>query len=96
MEKTRNEEIEYVHQHLKDFGMTYLIRDYFIIRKTILNATNTYTNLMSFFNDYDKLREENKISEYWWNNALCDLYLLALLHIDDEEYEEIRSKYNDN
>ena len=40
MEKTRNEEIEYIHSNRKDFGDNYLLRDYSTDRRAwgLINA----------------------------------------------------------
>ena len=92
MLKKRNEEIEYIHSNRKDFGDNYLLRDDLVIREVVIAATNTYTNLSLFYNDYEILYFKKLINEKVYINALNDLYLLALLHIDDEEYERIRKE----
>lgn len=92
MLKTRNEEIEYVHDNRVEYDIydIPLIRDFAIIRKVVISATDTYTNLSAFLDDYGTLYHNHDISSNFYNCALNDLYLLALLHIDDEEYEQIR------
>ena len=96
MEKTRNEEVEYIHSNRKDFGDNYLLRDDEIIRTVICAATTTYTNISLFYNDYERLYFKKHIDEMMFINASNDLYLLALLHIDDEEYERIRIEFDEN
>lgn len=92
MLKTRNEEIEYIHSNRIDFGDNYLLRDDEIMRAVICAATTTYTNISLFYNDYERLYFKKRIDEMMFINASNDLYLLALLHIDDEEYEQIRKE----
>ena len=96
MEKTRNEEIEYIHSNRKDFGDNCLLRDDEIMRAVICAATTTYTNISLFYNDYERLHFKKRIDEMMFINASNDLYLLALLHIDDEEYERIRVEFDEN
>lgn len=96
MEKTRNEEIEYIHSNRKDFGDNYLLRDDEIIKEVVIAATTTYTNISLFYNDYERLCFKKRIDEMMFINAANDLYLLALLHIDDEEYKRIREGLEDN
>ena len=96
MEKTRNEEVEYIHSNRKDFGDNYLLRDDEIMRAVICAATTTYTNISLFYNDYERLCFKKRIDEMMFINAANDLYLLALLHIDDEEYERIRIELDKN
>ena len=57
-----------------------LIRSFDAIRNTIVAATNNYTNLADFFNDYVDLYLNEVISRKMYLNALNNLYLLALLH----------------
>ena len=92
MLKTRNEEIDYIHTNRVDFGGNNLLRDDLVIREVVIAATDTYTNLSLFYNDYEILCFKKRIDEMMFINALNDLYLLALLHIDDEEYERIRKE----
>lgn len=96
MLKTRNEEIEYIHTNRVDFGENNLLRDDLVIREVVIAATDTYINLSLFYNDYEILYFKKLINEKVYINALNDLYLLALLHIDDEEYERIREELEDN
>ena len=95
MEKTRNEEIDYIHLNREDFGDNHLLRDDEIIREVVIAATDTYTNISLFYNDFERLHFKKLIDEMVYINALNDLYLLALLHIDDEEYERIREEIED-
>ena len=61
------------------------------MRKVIIEATNTYTNLSLFMNDYTQLYAENIIDENMYNSAMNDLYLLALLHTScEEELEDVK------
>lgn len=96
MYKTRNEEIEYIHSNRKDFGDNYLLRDDEIIKEVVIAATTTYTNISLFYNDYEILYFKKLINEKVYINALNDLYLLALLHIDDDEYERIREEIKED
>ena len=82
--KELDEEIEYVHSNrLKKI----LLRPKETIRKVIIEATTSYTNLSLFMNDYMHLYRDNKINENIYNSAMNDLYLLALLHTSCEELE---------
>ena len=90
MLKKRNEEIEYIHSNRKDFGDNYLLRDDEVMKEVICAATTTYTNISLFYNDYEKLCFKKRIDKMMFINAANDLYLLALLLIDDEEYKRIR------
>lgn len=96
MLKTRNEEVEYIHTNRVDFGENNLLRDDLVIREVVIAATTTYTNISLFYNDYEILYFKKLINEKVYNNALNDLYLLALLHIDDKEYKRIRDEVEDN
>ena len=85
---TRNEldnEIETIHLNRISHK---LLRPLNKMRKVIIEATNTYTNLSLFMNDYAQLYAENKIDENEYNSAMNDLYLLALLHTGCEEIED--------
>lgn len=80
-------EIEFVHKNrLKNE----LIRPLGIMQKIIVEATNTYTNLSLFMNDYISLYVDNLIDKRMYEKALNDLYLLALLHTgyEGKEIEE--------
>ena len=84
---TRNElynEIETIHLNRISHQ---LLRPINKMRKVIIEATNTYTNLSLFMNDYTQLYAEDKIDENTYNSAMNDLYLLALLHTS---YEEVK------
>lgn len=83
------EEIEYVHSNR---NRKRYIRSYSFMFDVVKMATNTYTNLSLFWNDiakWDDNEKEAKIS------ALNDLYLLALLHINEEEWDYISMKNNE-
>lgn len=77
-------EIEFVHKNrLKNE----LIRPFGVMQKIIVEATNTYTNLSLFMNDYISLYVDNLIDKRMYEKALNDLYLLALLHTTYEGQE---------
>lgn len=79
-----DEEIEFVHKNrLKNE----LIRPFGVMQKIIVEATNTYTNLSLFMNDYISLYVDNLIDKRMYEKALNDLYLLALLHTGYEGKE---------
>ena len=65
-----------------------LLRPINKMRKVISKATNTYTNLLLFMNDYMQLYAEDILNENEFNSAMNDLYLLALLHTSCEEEED--------
>lgn len=78
-----DEEIEFVHNNRLNKR---LLRPFDTMREIILEATNTYTNISLFMNDYIKLYNDEKIDEITFNSAMNDLYLLALLHISDDGF----------
>lgn len=78
-----DEEIEFVHNNRLNKR---LLRPFDTMREIILEATNTYTNISLFMNDYVKLYNDEKIDEITFNSAMNDLYLLALLHISDDGF----------
>ena len=80
--KELDEEIEYVHSNMP---ATKLLRPFERMWSVIIEATNTYTNISSFMNDYLRLFYSKKIEERVFNSAMNDLYLLALLHTSWEE-----------
>lgn len=84
--KTLEEEIEYVYSNRinKEF-----VRNENFMFKIIVSATNTYTNLSLFYNDYKTLYLDNKISRQCYISAVNDLYLLALLHTNENNWDEI-------
>ena len=85
---TRNEldnEIETIHLNRPSHK---LLRPINKMRKVIIEATNTYTNLSLFMNDYIHLYAEDIMNENEFNSAMNDLYLLALLHTSCEEVED--------
>ena len=84
---TRNEldnEIETIHLNRPSHK---LLRPINKMRKVISEATNTYTNLLLFMNDYMQLYAKDIMNENEFNSAMNDLYLLALLHTSCEEEE---------
>ena len=64
-----------------------LLRPFDVMEKVIIEATNTYTNISLFMNDYMKLYYDKHIDKEMFNSAMNDLYLLALLHTGFEEKE---------
>ena len=62
-----------------------LLRPLDTMRKVICEATNTYTNISLFMNDYIHLYDKDLIDKEVFNSAMNDLYLLALLHTDYED-----------
>ena len=78
-----DEEIEFIHNNRLNKR---LLRPFDTMREIILEATNTYTNISLFMNDYIKLYNDEKIDEITFNSAMNDLYLLALLHISNDGF----------
>ena len=78
-----DEEIEFIHNNRLNKR---LLRPFDTMREVILEATNTYTNISLFMNDYVKLYNDEKIDEITFNSAMNDLYLLELLHISDDGF----------
>lgn len=72
--KELDAEIEYIHENrlsrrlLRPFGKMWDI---------IVEASNTYTNLSVFMNDYNMLYAKGLIDEKMFYSAMNDLYLLA-------------------
>ena len=79
-----DEEIEFIHSNRMNKG---LLRPLHIMRKIICEATNTYTNISLFMNDYISLFNDKLIDKETCEKALNDLYLLALLHTSYEGKE---------
>ena len=79
-----DEEIEYIHSNRLNKG---LLRPFDIMFEVIVEATDTYTNILLFMNDYMHLYADNLIDKTMYHSAMNDLYLLALLHTtcDDED-----------
>ena len=77
-----DEEIEFVHNNRTNER---LLRPLDVMQKTICEASNTYTNISLFMNDYVSLHNDNLIDKEMFNSAMNDLYLLALLHTCCEE-----------
>ena len=80
-----DEEIEFIHSNRTNKR---LLRPLYVMRKVIIEATNTYTNLSLFMNDIIGLYEDKLINKYTFNSSINDLYLLALLHTICEEWLE--------
>ena len=76
------EEIEFVHNNRTNKR---LLRSLDKMKKVICEATNTYTNISLFMNDYISLIDDNLINKDVFTSAMNDLYLLALLHTTCEE-----------
>lgn len=74
-----DEEIEFVHNSRTNKK---LLRPLDAMQKIICEATNTYTNISLFMNDYISLHNDNLVDDEMFNSAINDLYLLALLHIN--------------
>ena len=70
-------EIEFIHGNRTDLK---LLRPLDVMQKTICEASNTYTNISLFMNDYMRLHNDKLIEKEMFNSAMNDLYLLALLH----------------
>ena len=70
-------EIEYIQSNRTNKR---LLRPLEEMRKVICEATNTYTNISLFMNDYMKLYYDKHIDKEMFNSAMNDLYLLALLY----------------
>lgn len=80
--KELDEEIEYIHINR---STKKLLRPFGKMWNVIVEATNTYTNLSLFMNDYIRLFKDKEIDELMYNSAMNDLYLLALLHTTCDE-----------
>ena len=78
-EKELDEEIEFIHENRLNGE---LLRPLDVMQKVILEATNTYTNISLFMNDYIKLFKDVKIDVTMFISAMNDLYLLALYILD--------------
>ena len=80
--KELDKEIEFIHSNrLKKR----LLRPLDTMRRVICEATNTYTNLSLFMNDYIHLYDKDLIEKDVFIQVMNDLYLLALLHTDYED-----------
>ena len=82
--KELDEEIEFVRKNRTNKR---LLRPFNVMRNVICNATNTYTNISLFMNDYISLCDDKLIDKEMFNSAMNDLYLLALLHTGYKENE---------
>ena len=77
-----DKEIEFVHNNRTNKR---LLRSLDAMQNVICEASNTYTNISLFMNDYMRLHNDNLIDKEMFNSAMNDLYLLALLHTCCEE-----------
>ena len=84
-----DEEIEFVYNNITSKK---LLRPLDIMKKVIIEATNTYTNLSLFMNDYISLYDNKLIDKKMFNSAMNDLYLLALSHTGYDDLEEENDK----
>ena len=82
--KELDEEIEFIHSNRTNKR---LLRPFNVMRKVVIEATNTYTNISLFMNDYIQLYDDTLIDKEMFNAAMNDLYLLALLHTGYKENE---------
>lgn len=80
-----DKEIEFIHSHRTNER---LLRPLEVMRKVIIEATNTYTNLSLFMNDTIGLYKDKIINKYTFNTTMNDIYLLALLHTNCDEAEQ--------
>ena len=85
--KELNEEIEFIHSNRTSRE---LLKPLNVMEKVILEATNTYTNISLFMNDYIRLYRDGKIDERVFNAAVNDLYLLALYILDVRRIDDDR------
>ena len=83
--KELDKEIDFIHSNRTHKR---LLRPLDTMRKVICEATNTYTNLSLFMNDYIHLYDKDLIEKDVFIHVMNDLYLLALLHTDYEDYGE--------
>ena len=82
IKKELDEEIEFVYNNITNKN---LLRPLYVMKKVIVEATDTYTNISLFMNDYIHLYDKGLIDKEVFNSAMNDLYLLALLHTDYED-----------
>ena len=80
--KELDKEIDFIHSNRTHKR---LLRPLDTMRKVICEATNTYTNLSLFMNDYIHLYDKDLIEKDVFIQVMNDLYLLALLHTDYED-----------
>ena len=89
IKKELDEEIEFVYNNITNKK---LLRPLDVMKKVIIEATNTYTNLSLFMNDYISLYDDKLIDKKMFGSAMNDLYLLALLHTGYDDLEEENDK----
>lgn len=80
--KELDKEIDFIHSNRTHKR---LLRPLDTMRKVICEATNTYTNLSLFMNDYIHLYDKDLIGKDVFIQVMNDLYLLALLHTGYED-----------
>lgn len=80
--KELDKEIDFIHSNR---AHKRLLRPLDTMRKVICEATNTYTNLSLFMNDYIHLYDKDLIEKDVFIQVMNDLYLLALLHTGYED-----------
>lgn len=80
--KELDKEIDFIHSNRTHKR---LLRPLDTMRKVICEATNTYTNLSLFMNDYIHLYDKDLIEKDVFIQVMNDLYLLALLHTGYED-----------
>ena len=80
--KELDKEIDFIHSNRTHKR---LLRPLDTMRKVICEATNTYTNLSLFMNDYIHLYDKDLIEKDGFIQVMNDLYLLALQHTDYED-----------
>lgn len=80
--KELDKEIDFIHSNRTHKR---LLRPLDTMKRVICEATNTYTNLSLFMNDYIHLYDKDLIEKDVFIQVMNDLYLLALLHTDYED-----------
>ena len=82
--KELDEEIEFVRKNRTNKR---LLRPLDVMQNIICNATNNYTNISLFMNDFISLYGDKLIDKEMFNSTMNILYLLALLHTGYKENE---------
>lgn len=91
MLETRQEEIEFIHEHRQSSG---LARDFFLMNNIVVQASNSYNNLSLFLSDYKQFYHDQLITRHLFFSTMTDLYLLALITMDDTTYNRLYKEYN--
>ena len=81
-----DEEIEYIQSNRTNQK---LLRPFDVMQEVIRGATNVYTNISLFMNDYIRLYNKKSIDKKMFYSAMNDLYLLALLYTGYEDFEKL-------